>query len=450
MKNNFEKFGLCPEILKSLNYLNLTIPTPIQEKVIPHILKGKNILVKAPTGTGKTASFVIPLLEINKEKKKSNNPFILVISPTRELTIQISDNFKNISKNLNFKIASFLGGVNEKIQLEKIKKGLDIVVSTPGRLCDFIKNKKIDLSHVSHFVLDEVDLILDMGFIQDINFIYNSLNKKNLQTIFLSATIPFEIEKLASKMLKQYVKEEVKVESQNKVLINQTVFFVNKNNKKNLLLQIIKKFPNDTFIIFSNYKKRTDEISKFLHMNKIKSKSIHGDKNQYLRQKSINDFKNKFVNVLVATDVAARGIHIDNVNFVINYDIPNNPDVYIHRMGRTGRANNYGECFSICEYDDFDFMKVILNKQKDKIKIFSDSSEYENITFYKSFDKKWIVEKDDRISKKNLSKTKKNNNYTKRNQKIILSEEFANENRNWKENNKSNKNKKRFFYKKRK
>lgn len=438
MNNNFEKFGICSEILKSLNFLNLIIPTPIQEKVIPHILKGKNVLIKAPTGTGKTASFVIPLLEMNKDNKKIGKPFILVISPTRELTIQISDNFKNISKYLRFQIASFVGGISEKNQIQKINKGLDVVVSTPGRLCDFIRNKKIDLSNVSHFVLDEVDLILDMGFIKDINFIYENLNKKNLQTIFLSATIPNSIEILASKMLKKYVKEEVNIETKQKPLVKQTVFFVNKNNKKNLLLQMINKYPNDTFIIFTNYKKRADEISKFLYANQIKCKSFHGDKNQFLRQKSINDFKSKVIKILVATDVAARGIHVDNVNFVINFDIPTNSDVYIHRMGRTGRANNLGECFSICEQRDLPFMQEILKHQKNKIKVFlNENNDYKNIVFHNFFDKKWLIEKDNRISKKNSQAINKNKKYTyKVNQQkgIILSEHFADETRKWKEN----------------
>lgn len=449
-KNNFKKFGICSDIVRSLNYLNLKTPTPIQDKVIPHILKGKNVLVKAPTGTGKTASFVIPLLELNKDIKRINKPFILVISPTRELTIQISDNFKKISKNLNFKVASFVGGVNESPQLRQIKQGVDIVVATPGRLCDFIRNKRIDLSYVSHFVLDEVDLILDMGFIKDINFIYNSLNK-NIQTIFLSATIPFEIEKLASKMLGKYIREEVKSEKENKPLINQTVFYINKNNKRDLLLQMIKRSPNSTFIIFSNYKKRADEISNFLYSQKIRSKVLHGDKDQRIRQKAINDFKNKTINVLIATDVAARGIHIDNVNYVINYDIPNNADVYTHRMGRTGRANQYGECYNICEYDDFPFMQEIIKKQKEEIKVFLNEEKWfsQNIIFHDSFNKKWLIEKDNRVSKRNEFKpttNRKNKNkktFKPKQTSIVLSQDFANEKGNWKEQPKK-KNKKSF------
>lgn len=436
MNNNFEKFGICFEIIKSLNDLGLIIPTKIQEKVIPHIIRRKNVLIKAPTGTGKTAAFIIPLLQLNKDIPKSGNPFILVMVPTRELAIQISDNFKKISKNLHFSITCFVGGVSEKNQIKKINKGLDIVVSTPGRLCDFIRNKIINLSNIKYFVLDEVDLILDMGFIKDISFIYNSLNKKNLQTIFLSATVPIEIKNLASKMLKNYVEENIDTQLNQNPLVKQTVFFVHKNNKKNLLLQMINKNFEKTFIVFSNYKKRTDELFKFLNLNKIKCCCLHGDKNQFSRQKALNDFKNNLVNVLIATDVAARGIDIDKVNYVVNYDIPDSLDIYIHRMGRTGRANNIGECFNICEEKDLPHIKEILKHQTNRVEVFlNENKEYENIIFHNFFDKKWLIQKDSRISKNNslIFKQKKQKFKRLQDKGIVLSKEFANETRNWKE-----------------
>lgn len=436
MNNNFEKFGICFEIIKSLNDLGLIIPTKIQEKVIPHIIRRKNVLIKAPTGTGKTAAFIIPLLQLNKDIPKSGNPFILVMVPTRELAIQISDNFKKISKNLHFNITCFVGGVSEKNQIKRINKGLDIVVSTPGRLCDFIRNKIINLSNIKYFVLDEVDLILDMGFIKDISFIYNFLNKKNLQTIFLSATVPIEIKNLASKMLKNYVEENIDTQLNQNPLVKQTVFFVHKNNKKNLLLQMINKNFEKTFIVFSNYKKRTDELFKFLNLNKIKCCCLHGDKNQFSRQKALNDFKNNLVNVLIATDVAARGIDIDKVNYVVNYDIPDSLDIYIHRMGRTGRANNIGECFNICEEKDLPHIKEILKHQTNRVEVFlNENKEYENIIFHNFFDKKWLIQKDSRISKNNslIFKQKKQKFKRLQDKGIVLSEEFANETRNWKE-----------------
>lgn len=368
----FKELNIDNQIIINLQNNNIYNPTPVQNSIIPLLLNNFDVLNKAPTGTGKTAAFAIPLVQKIKDQKDNNfDPRILVIAPTRELTIQITNTFKFISKGFNLKTFSVIGGESITKQIKMINHGVDIIVATPGRLVDLIKQRVVNLDNVKYFVLDEADLMLDMGFIKDIQFIKQNLNK-NIQSILLSATIPKEVKRLTYDILKKNHKFiEVDPFNNTKTNIKQYISCIEKNNKIKLLVDIIKKNPNDTYIIFINKKREAKFISSNLYYNKIKYQVIHGDKSQTFRNKALSAFKKKFVNVLIATDVAARGIHIDNVNCVINYDVPNNKESYIHRIGRTGRAGRNGLSYTFASPDDYFFLKDILKIKNNKYEVFN-------------------------------------------------------------------------------
>lgn len=361
-KNLFTELGVSSATSELLEKIKITQPTKIQLEAIPKILNGKNILAKAPTGTGKTAAFAIPIVELIKNKHEAS-PRVIVLSPTRELSEQILQTFKVLQRNTDLKSCLIIGGVRENSQTFFLNEGIDVVVATPGRLKDLIRSNKIDVRNVKYFVLDEVDMMLDMGFIEDIKFIYKSL-KTPVQTTLFSATLPDKIKHLASKMMQSYDFIEAFLENNEIPNISQKLFYINNNVKPYLLREIIKQFPDKTFMVFCNRKKNADLVSNFLYRSGIKAKSIHGDKPQNVRRRTIDAFKKGICNVLVATDVAARGIHVDNIGIVVNFEIPNNTDSYVHRMGRTGRARQDGECFSFCSPMERNDMQDIMKRMK--------------------------------------------------------------------------------------
>ncbi len=359
---SFETLNLIQPIQKALKALNYQTPTPIQAQAIPLVLQRKDLLGCAQTGTGKTAAFAIPILQLLDEDLKKNHQKntikALIVTPTRELAIQIGDSFSDYGKNLRLKHAVIFGGVNQKSQVDALQKGVDILVATPGRLLDLMHQKHLSLKHINLFVLDEADRMLDMGFINDVKKIIAVL-PQHRQSLFFSATMPPVIQKLSEEILKSPVKVEVTPVSSTADTINQTVYFVDKNNKNNLLLHILKDQLLDSVLVFTRTKHGADRVVKTLAKQHIKSAAIHGNKSQNARQRALDDFKTKAIRVLVATDIAARGIDIDSLKYVINYEIPNIPETYVHRIGRSGRAGAEGIAISFCDVDEKPFLKDI-------------------------------------------------------------------------------------------
>lgn len=360
---NFKELKIIDPIVESLEKMGIVDATPIQIDAIPKILEKKDILARAATGTGKTAAFVVPILQMMESSKRfqeyNRNAQVLVISPNRELSIQISDAFKKTGTLLNTKVVTIIGGVYQRKQIEILRNSVDVLVVTPGRCRDLIEQRKLNLDDIKYFILDEVDLILDMGFIEDVKFIRKAV-KQEVQTIFLSATIPPKIKSLAENMLKnyEYVQSKIDLETQGK--ITEELYFMKAIDKKYFLLDLISKNSDKSFIIFSNMKRKVDDIEKFLKSNNFFSRSIHSDKSQFFRQEAIRLFKSKKTLILIATDIAARGIHIDNINYVINFDIPKNSDVYVHRKGRTGRAGDDGHSLLLCSPEEAGSLKSII------------------------------------------------------------------------------------------
>lgn len=402
---SFTKFNLDNKIVNALNKNNITNPTVIQQQAIPLILNNKDVLAKAPTGTGKTVAFAAPI--VNKLIGNTTfNPRVLVLSPTRELSNQITSTFKYLIKPYGFEIISIIGGESIKQQSKKIENGLDIVVATPGRLVDLIKQNKINLDSIQYFVLDEADLMLDMGFIRDIKFIKQQLNKNHLQTILVSATIPKEVKELSKEFLnKNYAYIEAFHHEENKNNIVHNVCYLEKKDKPKLLIDLISKNKDKTFIVFINTKKVSNYLSRCLFEANIKAQIIHGDKSQTFREKAMTAFKNKKANVLIATDVASRGIHIDNINFVINYDVPNNSDTYTHRVGRTGRANSKGEAYTFVTENEFYYLKEIYFSNK-QINVITNNLLCNNID--------WDLVKKSKSSDLNINRRSKKRNDVKK------------------------------------
>lgn len=351
----FKELNIMPSIIKALENENYEIPTPIQEEAIPVVLSGKDLLGCAQTGTGKTAAFAIPTLQILSEEKiprwEKQKIRALVVTPTRELAIQIYESFNTYGKFLDLKTCVVFGGVSQKPQETSLRQGVDILVATPGRLLDLMEQKIVNIEHIKILVLDEADRMLDMGFIHDIKKII-AKTPADKQTLFFSATMPPDIAKLAGKILKSPVKIEVTPASTTVDSIDQYLYFVDKGNKKDLLLHILKNEKIDSTLVFTRTKHGADRIVKQLSRSKVVAQAIHGDKSQGARQKALNDFKNKKLQVLIATDIAARGIDIDELSHVINYDLPDVPETYVHRIGRTGRAGLGGVAISFCDFDE--------------------------------------------------------------------------------------------------
>ena len=357
----FENLRIIEPILKALAEEGYKAPTPIQEQAIPHALEGKDILGCAQTGTGKTAAFAIPIIQnIHGQGNKGSSRKIqsLILTPTRELAVQIEESFKTYGRYTNLKYCTVYGGVSQKPQTEKLRRGVDVLVATPGRLIDLINQRQVNLSNVSMFVLDEADRMLDMGFIHDVKKIISCIPKKR-QTQFFSATMPKEITELVNSIVVNPVKVSVTPASSTVDKIKQSVYFVDKANKKKLLVYLLKNKNIDSALVFTRTKHEADKVEKDLKANKITAQAIHGDKSQGARQMALNNFKSGKIKVLVATDIAARGIDIDELSHVINYNLPNISETYIHRIGRTGRAGLGGTSISFCEYEEKEYLNNI-------------------------------------------------------------------------------------------
>ncbi len=349
----FENLNLLPQILSSLKAKGYTQPTPIQERSIPHILEGKDICGSAQTGTGKTAAFALPMLQLlfNSKAHQRKGLKALILAPTRELAQQISDSFRDYGKGLHLRHTVIYGGVSQHGQTNALRSGVDIVIATPGRLLDLMEQGFVHLNTIEFFVLDEVDRMLDMGFINDIKKIIAKLPSKK-QTLFFSATMPVEIKKLSDSLLKNPVIVQTAPASTAAVTVKQYVYHVKTENKKALLKFILDKESKPHVLVFTRTKRGADKLAKSLNADGIKAEAIHGNKSQNARQKALDRFKNRQISMLIATDVASRGLDITEISHVINFDLPEEAETYIHRIGRTGRAGYSGIAISFCSPDE--------------------------------------------------------------------------------------------------
>lgn len=360
---SFKDLRLIEPILKALNEEGYETPTQIQQKSITPILEHKDLLGCAQTGTGKTAAFTIPILQLLQEQQKASNSRtrnidVLILTPTRELAIQIGESIAAYGRHLRLKHLVIFGGVSQHAQVNSLRNGIDILVATPGRLLDLLQQGHLSLSAIKFFVLDEADRMLDMGFIHDVKKIIAKLPVKR-QSLFFSATMPPEISQLAAILLKNPVKVEVTPVSSTAEMIQQAVYFVEKNEKQGLLINLLKDPSIESLLVFTQMKHAADKLSKRLNAAGINTAAIHGNKSQNARQAALENFKSKKVRVLVATDIAARGIDIDQLSHVLNYELPNVPETYVHRIGRTGRAGASGIALSFCSSEEKAYLKDI-------------------------------------------------------------------------------------------
>lgn len=371
----FKDLGICAPILKALNEQGYSTPTPIQQQSIPLLLEHKDLLGCAQTGTGKTAAFTIPILQhlynSNKNGRGKSSPRALIITPTRELAIQINDNIKAYSKYTGAKSVVIFGGVKQHTQTKSLRHGTDILVATPGRLLDLMGQGFISLRFIKYFVLDEADQMLDMGFINDIKKVLAKLPSKR-QSLFFSATLSPTIVKLSEQILGRPEKVTIEPNKTTAERVAQYLYLVSKSNKSKLLIDLLKTNRSDSVLVFSRTKHGADKIVKILGKVQIKAEAIHGNKSQNRRQKTLNDFKNGALSILIATDIAARGIDVDDLSLVLNYDLPNVPETYVHRIGRTGRAQASGKAISFCSQEEHSYLKDIQQLINKKIEIVSD------------------------------------------------------------------------------
>ena len=358
----FEKLNLIEPILRALKNEGYTTPTPIQTQAIPFLLEGRDLFGCAQTGTGKTAAFAIPILQILSEEAKLDKGRrqikCLILTPTRELAIQIGENFEAYGKFLNLRHTVIYGGVSQQSQTIALRNGVDILIATPGRLLDLMNQNLVSLQWVKMFVLDEADRMLDMGFVHDVKRLITKLPLKR-QSLFFSASMPPEILKLSDSILSNPVKVEVTPANTTAETVEQSMFYVEKNDKKNLLTFLLKDKRIISALVFTRTKHGADRVVKDLERANINAEAIHGNKSQNARQRALSNFKTGETRVLVATDIAARGIDIDNLSHVINYELPNIPETYVHRIGRTGRAGASGIAFSFCDAEELDFLHDI-------------------------------------------------------------------------------------------
>ncbi len=357
----FSELQLVSPILEALTKQGYTNPTPIQERAIPFILEGKDLMGCAQTGTGKTAAFAIPILQrldASPQTHPKRNIRALIVTPTRELAIQIQDSFKDYGQFLSLRSVVVFGGVSQASQVNQIKARPDILVATPGRLLDLCQQGIISLKHLEIFVLDEADRMLDMGFIHDVKKILKLIPAKR-QTLFFSATMPKEIVSLANSILTHPEHVEVNPVSSTAETIQQQLYFVEKENKPKLLLSLLADPKLKTVLVFTRTKHGADKLVRILQKQNIKSAAIHGNKSQNARQNALNGFKDGNLRVLVATDIAARGIDIDDLEYMVNFDLPNVPETYVHRIGRTGRAGAAGKSISFCNEEERAYLKDI-------------------------------------------------------------------------------------------
>jgi ATP-dependent RNA helicase RhlE len=358
----FNDLNIMPAILKALSKENYATPTPIQEQAIPAVLAGRDLLGCAQTGTGKTAAFAVPIIQLLSEHQSRPHTQrrirSLILTPTRELAVQISDNIKAYSQYSSLRCTAIVGGVSQKEQERALHQGADIIIATPGRLIDLINQNLIDLQYVKILVLDEADRMLDMGFIHDVKKIIAKMPSKR-QTLFFSATMPPEISKLVKSLLVNPVKVEITPVSSTADRIKQSVYLVDKGNKQNQLNTLLQDKSIASALVFTRTKHGADRVVRELTKVKISAQAIHGNKSQNARQLALSNFKSGVTRVLVATDIAARGIDIEELSHVINFNLPNIPETYVHRIGRTGRAGLSGIAISFCENEEIPYLKDI-------------------------------------------------------------------------------------------
>lgn len=367
----FEELGLIPPILKALKLEGYEKPTPIQQQSIPPLLEGRDLLGCAQTGTGKTAAFSLPILQHLYHQRERKLLSTLILTPTRELAIQIGDSFTAYGKFTGIKHTVIFGGVSQVPQTNAIRYGIDVLIATPGRLLDLMQQGYISLSHISLFVLDEADRMLDMGFAPDVKRVIAKLPQKR-QSLFFSATMPPEIVKLADSILNNPVKVEVTPVSSTAETVQQQLYYIDKPNKKNLLMDLLKNNDMKSVLVFARTKHGADRIARDLTKKGFKTAAIHGDKSQNARQNALNDFKDGRIRTLIATDIAARGIDIDKLSHVINYEIPNQPETYVHRIGRTGRAGASGLAISFADATEREYIRDIEKLIGKKIPVVDD------------------------------------------------------------------------------
>jgi len=358
---SFTSLGLIEPLLKALHTEGYTTPTPIQVKGIPIVLSGRDLLACAQTGTGKTAAFSLPILQLLHESKEPTQPGqirALILTPTRELAIQIDESLKAYGRNLPLRSLVIFGGVPDRAQIDALRRRTDILVATPGRLLDLMQQGYVNLNHIKFFVLDEADRMLDMGFIHDVRRVIAKLPTRR-HTLFFSATMPPEIVKLSDSILTNPAQVEITPVSSTAENVEQAVYFVDKNDKKHLLAHLLKNPDIVSALVFTRTKHGADRVVRDLSKTGVRAEAIHGNKSQNARQNALSNFKSGRIRVLVATDIAARGIDVDNLSHVINFELPNIPETYVHRIGRTGRAGASGIALSFCEQEEKAYLKDI-------------------------------------------------------------------------------------------
>jgi len=356
----FRELNLLPQLLQAVDEMGYQVPSPIQAAAIPPVLSGHDLIGCAQTGTGKTAAFAMPILQALEDRVNASHQPIraLILTPTRELALQIKDNFDLYGRYLSSRTAVIFGGVGQAPQVEALQKGVDVLVATPGRLNDLCAQGHIHLKNIEIFVLDEADRMLDMGFIHDVRKVIARLPSKR-QTLLFSATMPQEIADLSKQILIDPIRVEVAPQSSTVEAIDQRLYKVDKANKKHLLLHVISQTGSESVLVFTNTKHGADRVVKELTRAGITAMAIHGNKGQTARVKALESFRSGAIRVLVATDIAARGIDVNELGCVINYELPNVPETYVHRIGRTGRAGRDGLAISFCNFDELAYLRDI-------------------------------------------------------------------------------------------
>ncbi len=360
----FNQLNLIAPLLDALTTQGYETPTPIQEQAIPIVLEGRDLLACAQTGTGKTAAFSLPMLQLmemnQRQRPQAGRPIrALILTPTRELAIQIGESIQDYGKNLRMRHTVIFGGVPQGSQVRALQSGVDILIATPGRLLDLMSQGYVKLPSIEFFVLDEADRMLDMGFVHDVKKVIAKLPTKR-QSLFFSATMPTEIVKLADTILTNPAMVSVTPASTTAETVDQQLFFVDKGDKKSLLIHLLKDKNIESALVFTRTKHGADKVTRELVKVGIKAEAIHGNKSQNLRQRALQNFKSRYTRVLVATDIAARGIDVDDLTHVINFELPNVPETYVHRIGRTGRAGASGIALSFCEPEEHPYLKDIV------------------------------------------------------------------------------------------
>ncbi len=368
----FDQLDLIDPILRAVKAEGYTAPTPIQEQAIPPVLAGRDMLGCAQTGTGKTAAFALPILQrLSAQPSKSRDVRALILAPTRELALQIGESFKTYGKNLPLKSTVVFGGVGIEPQISNLKRGVDILVATPGRLIDLMERGVVDFHHLSVLVLDEADRMLDMGFIHDIKRILKTLPQKR-QNLLFSATIPKEVQGLIDSILRDPVKVQVTPVSSTSEQVEQRVYLVGRADKRKLLLHILDTENVTRALVFTRTKHNANKLEKFLMESGVEAAAIHGNKSQGARQRALEGFRSGKVRILVASDIAARGIDIDGISHVINFEMPNEPETYVHRIGRTGRAEARGVALSFCDLEEQKYLAHVERVTRKDIPVVTD------------------------------------------------------------------------------